>query len=186
VEVGLHKVVDGHEPVEDRKAAPDDAAYTPIGDDWSVTARPEMNLGTAEIYSIVLYDGKGRGLFWFAFDQMKMSLLRLAADVGPYSSCNSFIYPASASSITTAGDHADLLIEPHSRRNLEGELVKQDGDDEDLPCHVRGTLTWGREKGFYLLRSDVPCHDDEPRLGVVIDALGHPIAVPLHAETRRR
>jgi hypothetical protein len=180
VQVALHKIVDGHEPeVMERKPTKE---FTSIAVDWTVSTGNSFPMGRLEIVPIVLHDGKGRGLFWLGVDTSMtppaMSLLRIAADVGPYDHCRTFIYPASASIATITNDHADLTIEPHSRRDDDGDAVTLD-DGELLPCHVHGTLTWNRDKGFFLMLTDVPCQPDEARTSVVIDALGHVSSTPL-------
>ena len=188
VAVPLRKIVDSHEAAE-RPKSPDDEVFTPTGEEWSVAAGEPFALASATVFPIVLHDGKGRGLFWLAIDRTTkppaMSLLRLAADVGPYDRCKTFIYPASASAVTIAGEHADLTIEPHSRRGEGGEAEKWEDDGDELPCHVRGTVTWDHERGFSVVTSEVPCHPDEVRVGVVIDALGHLSTAPLRYEKDR-
>lgn len=181
--VPFHKLVDGHEPIEEH-AEPKEPR-TAIAEDWSVKVGEELGLGTARFVSITLYDGKARGVFWLAWDESKphaMSTLRIASDVGSSAHCFTFFYPASASSFTMVGDHADVMIEPHSRRGDSGELTKPQDGDPPLPCHVRGTVTWDHEKGFFLALTDVPCQPGEERVGVVIDAHGHLSAAPLREE----
>ncbi|HEV7572433.1 MAG TPA: hypothetical protein VGQ21_13120 [Thermoanaerobaculia bacterium] len=181
LQVALHKIVDGHE-AEETKSKPE-PEFTPIADEWTVSTGYSFAMGRLEIVPIVLHDGKGRGLFWLGVDTSMtpatMSLLRIASDVGPYDHCRTFIYPASASIATVANDHADLTIEPHSRRDDEGDAVTWDEGDP-MPCHVHGTLTWNRDKGFFLMLTDVPCKPDEARAAVVIDAFGHLSSTPLH------
>ena len=106
VAVPLRRLVDGHES-EEQERVPDATVYTSTDEQWSVAAANSFDMGGAYIASIVLHDGKGRGLFWLAADHTAkppvMSLLRIAADVGPYGGCDTFIYPASTSAVTTRG-----------------------------------------------------------------------------------
>ncbi|MBV8544064.1 MAG: hypothetical protein JO093_11835 [Acidobacteria bacterium] len=180
-QVPLHKIVDGHE-AEDTPATVAMEEFTPIGEEWTVSPGYSFSIGRLSIVPIVLHDSRGRGLFWLAEDWSntppKMSLLRVASDVGPYDHCKQFIYPASASAVTIANGRADLTIEPHSRRDEEGKAFDW-GEGDPPPCHVRGELTWDHDKGFLLMLTDIPCQPNEARVGVAIDAFGHLSAAPL-------
>ena len=183
--VPFHTLVDGHEVKPEVRSEPEEAR-TAIGENWSVGVGESFELGTAQVVSLTLSDGKARGVFWLAEDKTKpeaMSVLRIASDVASYDQCFTFLQPAAASSFAIVQDHADFMIEPHSRRAQSGELTTNRGEeDPPLPCHVKGTVTWDPAKGFYLMLTDVPCEANERPVGVVIDAHGHLSTAPLLPE----
>jgi hypothetical protein len=186
--VPFHRLVDGHEVAGEARSEPEEAR-TAIGENWSIGAGESFELGSAEVASLTLFDGKARGVFWLAEDETKpevMSILRIASDVASHDEGFTFLMPAAASSFAIVHDHADVMIEPHSHRSESGELTKTQGEeDPPLPCHVKGKVTWDPAKGFYLMLTDVPCEADEAQVGVVIDVHGHLSRAPLLIEKDR-
>jgi hypothetical protein len=168
--VAFDALVDGHEFTRDYGPNPGEAR-TATDENWSISVGESFALGSAEVVSLTLLDGKARGVFWLAQDKTKrkaMSVLRIASDVASHDECFTFVQPAAASSFAIVHDYADVMIEPHSRRNESGELTKNRGEeDPPLPCHVRGRVTWDPAKGFNLMLTDVPCKPREAPVGVV-------------------